>query len=216
MKKCDFLLFLFLLLFLAAPASAQKEGRLLEIPPGITTADVTGDGYPETILNMWAERIQTSYRGNHVIMFLSTGEETLEAVVPLQDFVWPADIADMEYWQDGYQGTNIIGIEDGEDGRLMNQIFTDPHDICMQEDYRLLYKGGQAYLIGGNIESEFTRCAEGVVTFRVYKTVHAGDNEVAVPDRYFKFLKTWHTEKVYGNITESFQDNERRLIEMAE
>lgn len=180
----------------ASPAAAQEQDRLLEIPPGITKMDITGDGEPETIVK--TERQNFNAYDYFVTLF-----------------IWHGSYGPEEETENG-SGYDIVGIRTAGHA-LEHEIVSNEPEECANYGYRFLFKNKKAFLITAQINTttQQGRCEASNTTFTFYSLKNNRESAPASTEYYFEDFKTWTTEKKYGDVMTAFTNNERHLIDIA-
>lgn len=187
---------------LARPAAAQEQGKLLEIPRGMTSVDLTGDGVPDYILKAWRENMNA--HGFDAIMLLQ-GEKDISTKV-------------LSFGQGkGGIAQTIIGIETDKTKPVLTDIGTAQAADCLFVDYRLLLRHGKVFLVEaerGPGKPGDPWCTNDTVKFTIYSMFH-NDGSYFAPEYYFTPSAVWTTKKQYTDVTDAFRENEKYLISMA-
>lgn len=222
MNKIILILFLLISCRAALPAVAQEENRLLEIPPGMTTVDLTGDGRPEVIAKITHDNRQGTVYDTIAFFSYDPGEGNDEAS-PLafkRHTLTPQNDWDRNQGATGSihtRGGPFISIDFWDAENLMShEISTAATPDYMIVDYRMLFKNSETFLIKGQkiYASPDNGWGKREVLFRVFRLINNEGTEITptIPLYSFEFLTEGTPPTKYQNIEDAFLKEENFII----
>jgi hypothetical protein len=227
---------------ISARAQEPEQNKLLEIPPGISSVDLTGDGKPELILKFFHNN--DSAYDHHSILFLRYSEP---ADADYEDYsdsdpdntnkntTFPEKYADKNHVTFTLQSLiNRKNKENSQKHISLSKIFPllaidiydksgdysdDVRDFsdadCQFVDYRLLFTRKRTYLIkGALLKKEMNYCPPSNVEYSVFLLEKNSDRTPTIPLYYFQYKMKKDTKEKFTDIEDSFLAEEKFIVDL--
>lgn len=202
-------LFFALIVIMAICGGAQgkqlslPQNQLIQIPSGITSTDLTGDGVPDTILKIWRENFNahsyfiTQFIKGTIDPKTLTGSEKIKK--------------DSEGGLSGSEAPEAIGVEKNS-GAFEHELISSGGADCVMHDYRVFIKNKKIFLVTGDIGLNEHFCSEDFVDFQIYKMAMNSEGVPGDTLFYFKPLKDFKSESKFSDVAAAFNANEKNII----